>query len=179
MEQQIAYEMALLVKENRELREQVERLSQAHESANAERERLLEEILELKRGLKENVLIDANSDVNSGDYVSITKCTKSSKYEIGFVFEVDHIHLSNSGIKTLFGYYYWRDDVKNKDAKIEMAKINNKSYGWDKVKADTMSTLVLAQGSSLKQSFKEYDLNGKLIPCHYESENLINNQLKQ
>lgn len=151
MQENIAYEIAMLVKENRELKLEVDELKDRCSMYQRENERLRELIRKKKTKAikkveeKEMRLYDVpgedDEDIAKFNKVVIVEASaKNQKFPNGFVLYVKHISKNESGIVTITGKYneYYKSWSC---AKLSYTKINNKFYKWMPTNAD-LSTLM-------------------------------------
>lgn len=171
MDESIAYEIAMLVRENRKLREQVEELKLQNESLVQDYNRLFE----VRNKQKKKDYLDAEYSEEKDLYVYITEtqCEKP-KYDIGFIICVESMSKGEDGLITLYGECLERDDINHTPSIHSKVKINNKSYAWKIANVKSFSTLVKVEGACRnKSSFLVRNDRDQLVSGHYESENLI------
>lgn len=92
MQENIAYEMALLLKENRELKEAIKRLEESVNYWRDEHDRLMTKIEKPKKERTPKPhLCEIPEDLKAGDKIALYDVPEGSVYADGFVFEVTKI----------------------------------------------------------------------------------------
>lgn len=140
IEDTIAYEMAMLVKENRELRTNLEKLNRNNTDLHRKCDYLREVIHKMKEkanGKKEKPayqLYDVPHNLKKGCHVVITEsCAKAAKFPKGFVLQVNTISKNEKDIVTIHGEY----QQLSKGLRYRYDSIiNNKFYKWEVTEAD-------------------------------------------
>lgn len=144
--------MAMLVKENRELRANLESLSGAYTSICQENQKLREAIREIEEGVKTEKtkpvyeLYDAPHEICKGSRIVITDVrAKNSKFPKGFVLQVNSIKKNTEGVITIKGEYLrickrWGNGGYHPETGMTTTTINNKFYNWISSSAE-LSTL--------------------------------------
>ena len=144
--------MAMLVKENRELRARLEVLDRNNTELCRECDNLRETIRNMKEEAKVKKekpvyeLYDAPHDLRKGCHVVITEArAKNATYPKGFVLQVNRIVKNAEGIVTINGEYQliykiWENGGYCEEAGRGNTKINNKFYNW-KVSDAELSTM--------------------------------------
>lgn len=126
----IAYEMALLVKENRELRGQLEYANKVNANLKDKLIYLEEEIYEVKEEIrkekrKNQKLYNAPHDIPKGSNIVVTQTINDkSKFPTGFVLQVKNITKNDKGLVTVYGKYLH-------DGNMWDTIINNRYYNWE------------------------------------------------
>lgn len=187
-QESVAYEMAMLVKENRELRSKYDDRMRAFEKlrdicfdTEEECRKLKQEIRELKHPNKKDLgYLWYEKDVPQGAKVVISDtAAKLPRYPIGFVMEVEHVSVREDGLATLYGKMLYRDEAQegdNAQDKLIEGRINTKTYSWARVDDYTkLSTMVQKKGKKRDcyPGIGCYDKDGRYEACHYEYENLM------
>lgn len=158
----IAYEMALLVKENRELRQAVgewerryNELDYDFDSYRAQIERARERERQRKeRQPKEVKLFDVPRDFKEGDKVVITQTSaKDPMFVKGFVIAIKSIAKNENGLVTIKGEHAYKYDTW-KDEKMSNTLITNKFYEWQAVEAEQTSLIVKESWRSDKLTYE-------------------------
>lgn len=153
MEESIAYEMAMLAKENRELRARLKFL----DSNNTELCRECDNLRETIRNMKEEAkvkkekpvyeLYDAPHNLRRGCHIVITEVrAKDAKFPKGFILQANTIAKNAEGIVTIKGEYQrlfksWSNGGYCQETGRNNTTINNKFYNWKVSDAAGLSTI--------------------------------------
>lgn len=173
----IAYEIAMLVQENRELRDKIKSLESQIVDYEFDYERVIQKLKRKEEQENEEnapVFLPADTTLKKGDFAVITGInSRTSKYCIGFVIKVDHISVRSNGFATLFGTCFERNDISGAPQKFVELRINNRYYSWERAKVNDASTIVIAYGACADfLSTIAYDQDRKRVYAHYECDDL-------
>lgn len=144
----IAFEMAMLLKENRKLRDEVVAIRNAYTDIKEECNDLRNEISKLKEKRKEEKvkkvydLYDAPFDVDEGSHIVITDVqAKTTRIPKGFVLSVSRISKNDEGAIFVYGKYQsvikgWENGRYVPKTIMRNTKINNKTHNWKLTEAE-------------------------------------------
>lgn len=170
MEERVSYEMALLIKENRELRESIENLNGHIEVLQAKYDKLYE-LTKKKKEHKTHKEYDCDTDVKAGDKIVILDaCAKTPALPIGGVFVVKKALQGESAFclqlhKSIIGAGGYEDG---------WSRIYSHQYQWKKVSDNTKVTEIFAVAGYKANAVNNYGwFNGVCGDYHHEYENIM------